>query len=290
MIPFVDGTGFFCWMPPVKSRFIFSLVFIPSFCFFLQGCSLFESSPVEKQVEERGDEAFFSPLLAIEREKPPLEFRLTDAVSDGRNLYLVVSVKALADLPARRVHLAAVGLNHGQVIREEVRRLSDAIGEELIPEGGEADILFELPAAQIEDYQVRVDWDLGMSGTDESSSDKLILQNVETEIVKPDCTGEVCSEQHAVSATVFNKSKAICNEIFVAIGVFWSDENLPAPTMPANLLPLSPHEEKVALGAMTLYPGEGRRVRLRIERQLPILSGGRFAANLRILDYSCDAG
>ncbi|MDD2941663.1 MAG: hypothetical protein PHC51_01740 [bacterium] len=274
----------------MTNRSIFSRIFIFSCCMSFYGCSLFESAAVENTVARRNDTEFFSPLLADDHEKPPLEFRLVNAVSDGKFIYIVVSVTALADLPAQLVHLSAVGLNHGQVIREEVRRLSDAIGEEIIPKGGQADILFELPAAQVEDYQVRVDWNLRKSEQNQGSVEQLILRNVETEIFKSDCVAEVCSEQHAVSATVFNQSKTGCSNISVAIGVFWSDENFPAQVMPINLSPLSDHEEKVSLGAMTLFPGEGRRVRLRIERHLPILSGGKFSAHLRILDYSCDAG
>ncbi len=110
------------------------------------------------------------------------------------------------------------------------------------------------------------------------------LNAVDIEEQVLDCPAQPCDLKYIVSAGIENGTPQAVGALKLAIGIYWVTEGL-LPEIPAAGAPLSAAEEPIDLGGTVLAPGEKKRIRINVDRAIPVVPGGRFVPHLRLLEF-----
>ncbi len=115
------------------------------------------------------------------------------------------------------------------------------------------------------------------------SSGEVSLQDVEIETDESACAdSKSCDIHYVLRAKVLNESGRELKLIELAVGFAWGESNsLPKP--PARGLPKQPGEELVQLQAVNLGPGGSKKLKIKIDRGVPVVPGGAFIPYIRIV-------
>jgi len=98
-----------------------------------------------------------TPLAgSSQAKKPPVEVSILEAGIDAGQLQVRVLVSPLTPISSRDVAVALYGLEQGQVIREEILSLSQAVGSGYLEADTSVELEFELSAEGISEYQVKI--------------------------------------------------------------------------------------------------------------------------------------
>jgi hypothetical protein len=96
------------------------------------------------------------------------------------------------------------------------------------------------------------------------------------------CQDSGCNKLFVLSTTLVNNSESIIDGISLAIGLFWKDKDS-SLELPGHYSDLEVNEDELSLGKLRLMPLESKRIRVRLDQSIPILSEGEFVPNVRIL-------
>lgn len=249
--------------------------------FFCSGCSLGIDTSDSPDTEVDSLQ-----MLETEVAVPPLEVSIAhDEVRDGV-LYARVHIKTLAEVDPRTVMLRVQGLSDGEKREEVSMMLSDVTGEEiLLPESVSA-VDFTLASSDLSEYQVYCQWGLKPKLDDEA----LILRNsqISREEVVPEagrkCPKRGCGSQFVITTNLVNYSDSNIADIVLAIGIFWESDGAKI-VLPGALVKLRSNEETLSLRGLKLSSTESKTVRVRFDRIVPNVPGGRFVPSLRLLSF-----
>ncbi|MCB0359015.1 MAG: hypothetical protein KDD44_05250 [Bdellovibrionales bacterium] len=96
------------------------------------------------------------------------------------------------------------------------------------------------------------------------------------------CQSPPCDELMTATIVITNPPKApVRDALELAVGLMWLEEGK-QPRV--NTATPQPGEDIVQLNGLRLMPGGHRRVRIRIERPVPVVVGGAFIPTVRIAD------
>ena len=116
-----------------------------------------------------------------------------------------------------------------------------------------------------------------------ASSNPLVLEIIKTDRKATDCGGQDnCPEIVTMYGILENKSNSAISDIRLAVGLFWQEGDT-KPQLPAPGSAITGNEREVRLPTAILLPGEKKRIRLFVDRELPVIPGGRFIAKARVL-------
>ena len=111
---------------------------------------------------------------------------------------------------------------------------------------------------------------------------RLELRNVQLVSDDRGCTKPPCDLHYVIHARAVNEAAVPIGKLQLAVGFAWSEsESLPKP--PERGLPKQPREELVDLGTLVLSAGEGKKLKIRINRGVPEVPGGAFLPYIRIV-------
>ena len=99
------------------------------------------------------------------------------------------------------------------------------------------------------------------------------------------CEAEPCDILFTVSTSLVNKSSVPVTGIELALGIFWKEAGAEV-LFPASFSELQKEEEALSLGDFTLLPGSEKKIKIKIDRPVPIVKGGNYVPNLRLLQTS----
>ena len=114
---------------------------------------------------------------------------------------------------------------------------------------------------------------------------QVALENVEVSEQATTCDAPPCDRILTISARVRNNSSAVKNDIRLAIGLYWVNAGM-LPKIPAADAPLSSGEELIELSDLKISPNQAKRIRVKVDRKVPVVQGGSFVPHLRILGDS----
>ena len=112
----------------------------------------------------------------------------------------------------------------------------------------------------------------------------LVLDNIVVEREEAACDTSPCDILYTLTAQLVNSSEASISSIELALGLNWVSENQQAK-VPEKLSPLTKGEERIALSDVTLVPQQTKKVRVSVDRAVPVVEGGEFLPHLRLLNF-----
>lgn len=109
------------------------------------------------------------------------------------------------------------------------------------------------------------------------------LLNIKYDKTETQCLKPPCDIIWTVSGKVENNSSYTVRNIELAVGLYWASEEGMA-NVPTCKEPLTANEQKLSLDGLTLASSEGKKFRVSIDRPVPIVKGGGFIPNIRLLN------
>ncbi len=242
----------------------------------------------------------------------PLEIQVENAFLKEETLHVKVLLKGKTEFETDKVAISLVGLSDGKVITEQTKLLSEVVSTKQINEAQTVAIFFDLPAERLSEYQVRASWgndaqeiialhterveskgevssqekqELPLASS--STGRKVILKDVNIVEEPVSCKQPPCDIYYTVHAVISNNTQQVAHNVEFALGLIWENSGQSVPGR-EDLLPLDKNEEAISLGEVVLTPGLARQVRVRVDRAVPVIPGGRFVPKVRLLSYLLD--
>ncbi len=98
------------------------------------------------------------------------------------------------------------------------------------------------------------------------------------------CGAPPCDKQYAIRAEIENASEERLSNVRLAVGIYFSVPGM-VPSWKRNLEPLADGEEVIDLGGTVLEPGALKKIKVDVDRKVPVVTGGAFLPYVRVLDY-----
>lgn len=255
------------------------------------------------------------------RGEVPIDVSIGHAFEDAENLNVKVLLKAKTDLDPKTVAVSLIGLNDGAVREQDTKLLSDEFSGETFEEGTSLAVLFRLNRRNLTEYQVKVGWGadaadlagsvLGQDGAPagearsslrqplepqaaaetaeeiapvserQDSGPPLELEGLSTEQTVIGCDHPPCDRRYVVTGELVNRSSVEIQGVTLGLGLYWV-ENSGRLETPPDGAPMTANEEPIDLSSMVLAPGNRRKIRVTVDRPIPVVPGGEFHAHLRI--------
>jgi len=99
------------------------------------------------------------------------------------------------------------------------------------------------------------------------------------------CGAPPCDYYYALDAVVENQSSRPVKNVQFGIGIFWQGDQAKAE-VPIDGAPVGENEEVLEQNNIDLSPGESRRINVELDQAIPVVPGGAFVPNIRILGHS----
>ncbi|MFN8389264.1 MAG: hypothetical protein U0136_03135 [Bdellovibrionota bacterium] len=111
---------------------------------------------------------------------------------------------------------------------------------------------------------------------------KLEIKDVGLEEETVACGQPPCDRRYTLRARVVNTGGGPLSELELGVGLAWAEgTSLPKP--PADYEPKRNREETVALKQIVLRPGDSKKLKIKIDRAVPVVPGGAFVPYIRII-------
>lgn len=249
-------------------------------------------------------------------ERHPLKVRVAQAFFNGEDLHIKVHVSTKTELPADSIVVEVSGLREGEIKESQYQQLSKVTGLPLLQAGQIIVVPFTLQAQELTEYQVRTTWGeeaqavlrAHASNEDASQSVKhaqnlpaeielqttppnllaraagpeLRLENLAVSEEELVCDDAPCDLLYTLEAELVNHGEMAAHAPSLALGLYWANEGQ-VPQIPLSDQGLMPQEEHIFLDTLVLEPGARRPLRVRVDRAVPQVPGGRFIPHLRVL-------
>lgn len=292
-----------------------TLLRIPTAIALVSLCALFGACSFVDAVLGPPIEASARP--ALPPSEPPLRVRIVQSFLDSeRKLHVNVHVTPLIDLPGEEIAVSVVGLKEGHVRREQVKRLYDAYPVETVSRGTTVALTFVMDPSDLNEFQVRCSW--GAEGREMASratalpaeaageaqtgddttqpqsgggaekmpppevvAAALSLADLSTSVSEIPCEAAPCDRLLTIRGLLKNDGAAPVERATLAARLVWVNEGEDEPAVTTG--PLLPDEEEIVLEGIGLQPGRARRLKITIDRPVPVVGGGAFVPQIRLL-------
>ncbi len=250
----------------------------------------------------------------------PFELEIASAFVQDEKLNVKVMLAAKQRFDTQHVVLSVAGLRDGVTVEEQVKPLAEVFAESEMNAGQTIAVFFTLEAADLSEYQVRCSWgrdaDEVIARTTPSAPEKpaeksstphrertgavdpariaapelpqgtpsLALRELRVMEAPVSCEQPPCDLRYTVNGQLENSHRYPVYGVKLAVGLFWVSDGQSVP--PPLSERLEPSEELVSLSELTVAPSSKKRIRVNIDRAVPVLSGGQFLPRLRVLQYS----
>jgi hypothetical protein len=235
-----------------------------------------------------------SDTIQDRTKEPPLDLQITQSFVQASKLHVKVLVNAKTDFPADEVIVSLFGLRDGEIVEKQTKLMSEEINSRELSNGQSVVLYFVLNKTDLSEYQVKCSWgkdaleiiaSIKAGSIEPTTNVNVFLDEIEIVEQTVSCNIAPCDIFYTLFGTINNQSDNRIPEIDLAIGLFWVNEGQTLPSIEAHTK-LAPNEEVISLSNINLAPGESRKVRVTVDRGVPILPGGKFIPRLRILDHS----
>ena len=115
------------------------------------------------------------------------------------------------------------------------------------------------------------------------SGEEAAIEDVALDEQEDACANPPCDRRYTLAARIVNHGSTPIQNVRVAVGFSWS-ESAQRPKAPPKGKEQQPGEELVDLGDKALQPGQGRKLKVKVARAVPVVPGGAFLPYIRLLD------
>lgn len=246
----------------------------------------------------------------------PVDLEVAEAFFEEDVLLVKIRVRAKTSINPQNIAVGVLGLREGDVVEKNVQAVSDiVVGREMIA-GQSAALSFSLREPELTEYQVQCSWgedaarllseaparpradasadsrsSAPSAGIRAESASKplpdehpLGLEDVNVEENKVDCAAAPCDILYTMNGRLVNHLPDAVSRIQLAVGLYWTMQGM-LPQVPASGAAPTSGEEIIDLGAAVLPGGASRRIRINIDRKIPVVPGGRFVPHLRVVGF-----
>lgn len=281
---------------PVASACLFLLLLV------VTGCSSSVGSPQKGSTNSTavnsGDVSAPADLTGASQEEkeewgrePPVDVEVGQLFVRDNTLNVKVYLRAKTDVPTDSVVVTLLGFSEGQQLTEQSVALSDLHKQPVIETGRSVLAHFTVPAAGLSDFQVKCSW--GAEGRDilarvqapSPVNSAVTLDQITLEKRELPCVAGSCEQSYTVKGRLFNSSPTPVDGIELALGIFFvpEGETFVSPTAGSAL---TEQEEQISLPELSLPSGGEQKIRIEVDRPIPVVEGGQLLPNLRLLSYS----
>lgn len=252
-------------------------------------------------------------------EQHPLKVRVAQAFFNGEDLHIKVHVSTKTELPADSIVVEVSGLREGEIKESQYQQLSKVTGLPVLQAGQIIVVPFTLQAQELTEYQVRTTWgEEAQAVLRANASSEDVVQSVkdaknlpaeielraapsthqpppvkatrpelrlENLVVREEllvCDDAPCDLLYTLEVELVNHGETAAHAPSLALGLYWANEGQ-VPQVPLSDQGLMPQEEHIFLDTLVLAPGTRRPLRVRVDRAVPQVPGGRFIPHLRVL-------
>jgi len=117
-----------------------------------------------------------------------------------------------------------------------------------------------------------------------ASGEEAAIEDVALDEQEDACAQPPCDRRYTLTARVVNHGASPITNVRLAVGFSWS-ESAQRPKSPPKGKEQQDGEELVDLGSKALQPGQGRKLRVKVARAVPVVPGGAFLPYIRLLDW-----
>jgi hypothetical protein len=251
----------------------------------------------------------------------PISIEVRQAFLQEDTLHIKLGLSAKTFVETDSVYVGVRGLADGVTVVEEFRLVADESDRKWLDADSKLLVSFNIPAKGLSEYQVFGAWGEDAKGLAKrlsaSTSSAALgaraklspslesiqpdvnsvrkknlvptdgrpvgLEDVDIESEVDDCPAQPCDIRYRIVARIKNMSKkSAIDSIELAIGLYWASEGQ-LPQTPQSGSMATANEEVVALKELAISPGESKAIRVRVNRGVPQIPGGRFVPHIRIL-------
>ncbi len=123
------------------------------------------------------------------------------------------------------------------------------------------------------------------SSSPEALKGELELADLEAKREELPCTAPPCDLQYMFHARLKNSSNTAVESVRLALAIMWVNDG-ESPSFPPPLTAKQEGEELIELSGLTLSPGTEKKIRVKVDKDIPSVPGGSFIPYLRLLDYA----
>lgn len=268
------------------------------------------------------EEVKAAPSNQERSKEPPISVDISHAFIEQGKLHVKVYVEPKTSIPAEMVEVAVTGLREGQVVENVSKRMSEVIPTAELEAGRRFAVLFSLESAELTEYQVKCSWGSEVSAAAKQAvADKqnvaaldknaaqdnqyqraslspmkekaeepriqkaaLSLEDIKINSEVEQCEIKPCDLVYTLEAKIQNNSKNPIAGIRMALGLYWTNEGQD-PIFPVPSSALSDSEELIRLEHVNIPPAGSKKVRVQVDRSIPVIPGGKFIPHLRLLSF-----
>jgi hypothetical protein len=121
-----------------------------------------------------------------------------------------------------------------------------------------------------------------------STESGLTVDVVGIERSQIDCDESPCDDLLSINALLVNNTDSPITEIVLGMGLFWANSG-DTPDLPSNGTEALDTEEVINIVGVSIEPGQEKKIRVRVDRPVPIVPGGEFIPHLRLLSFVAQA-
>ncbi len=124
--------------------------------------------------------------------------------------------------------------------------------------------------------------DIALTAPKNAGGLPLTIENAATDQAAISCKSQPCDRRYVVTAVLVNRSAETVQGAQLGLGLYWV-ENSGRLVTPPDGKPLQKNEEQIDLTSLALGPGGRKKIRVTVDRPIPVVPGGEFHAHLRIV-------
>jgi hypothetical protein len=109
------------------------------------------------------------------------------------------------------------------------------------------------------------------------------LTDLEVNQTRVSCEQPPCDVLYSVTGRLQNNTKNSIEGVRLALGLYWAEAGK-LPQIPESGSAITSNEEGINLSTLKLAAGGSQKIRVQVDRAVPIVPGGQFIPHLRVLN------
>lgn len=117
------------------------------------------------------------------------------------------------------------------------------------------------------------------------AGNQVVIRNLKKVKTQSECAKPPCDYFYSLNAVVQNTGSRAIKNVAFGIGIYWKGDQQKA-LFPEFGEPLGENEEVLEQSNINLAPGESKNISVELEQAIPVVPGGAFVPNIRVLNHS----
>ena len=299
-------------------RFFFIIALLTQF----SACGLLNGSQSTQSNYEISEEDYDSrQLMPVE----PVRIEIVQSFFEGQHFHVKLHLTALSEMDPSSILVSIAGLRQGEKVEQKSIRVDSVVDDDTLEEQSLVALSFVLEEQNLTEYQITCAWgkdavdpitEYGRGKLSEKVladepeypevypksetpifelenpqesipyfEPSLVLQELEVIETPIDCNRAPCDVQYVIEGYIYNEGNALASEATIAVGLYWAKYRK-LPRLPQPNSDILPHEEVIRLNNLSLAPDGRQKIKVTLDKPVPVVRGGSFIPHIRIIKHS----